>query len=118
MGFFYFQKFTLETIGEVGFGEMIGCMELKIDEIEKSPFLRDFDVAQRLSDRRNFIPIWKLERWLDVGSERELRQCVERLREFAGNICHRRQQQLLAAGGGGGGEMSSKCTSDGADFLS
>merc|ERR1719276_133736 len=59
-------RFTLDTIGEIGFGKCIGSLE-----DPSSPFLQSFDKAQQISWRRFFAPGWKLQRWLGIGSEQE-----------------------------------------------
>eukprot|EP00913_Durusdinium_trenchii_P033490 g31355.t1 len=60
-------RFTLDTIGEIGFGTDIGSLD-----DPSSPFLASFDHAQKASFYRFVLPgpIWRLLRLLGVGSER------------------------------------------------
>lgn len=58
-------RFTLDTIGEVGFGRNIGSLE-----DPENPFLKSFDRAQQISVLRFMLPFWQLRRWLGLGSER------------------------------------------------
>ena len=47
-------RFTLDSIGEIGFGTSIGSLENPV-----SPFLRSFDEAQRIVFRRFVLPGWR-----------------------------------------------------------
>ena len=47
-------RFTLDSIGEIGFGTSIGSLENAV-----SPFLRSFDEAQRIVFRRFVLPGWR-----------------------------------------------------------
>jgi len=61
-------RFTLDTFGEVTFGEEIGCLS----DPNLKPFAVAFDVVQRAIAARFFSPFWRVKRWLNIGSEREL----------------------------------------------
>ena len=47
-------RFTLDSIGEIGFGTSIGSLENPV-----TPFLRSFDEAQRIVFRRFVLPGWR-----------------------------------------------------------
>jgi len=71
-------RFTLDTIGEIGFGKCIGSLE-----DPTSPFLRSFDRAQQIAFTRFYIPIWRhLKRW-GLGYESETREHFDRLDEYS-----------------------------------
>lgn len=68
-------KFTFETFAKIGFGQKLG----NLVSPEDHPFERAFDEAHHITGHRMTTPtwLWKLKRWLNVGSERKLRECVE-----------------------------------------
>jgi len=74
-------RFTLDTIGEIGFGKCIGSLE-----DPASPFLRSFDRAQQICVYRFIIPIWRLLRWLRVGCERETVEHFSRLDAYSRTV--------------------------------
>jgi len=59
-------RFTLDTIGEIGFARDIGALENA-----DSPFLKSFDRAQQISFLRLIMPLWRLRRLLRFGEERD-----------------------------------------------
>eukprot|EP00930_Biecheleria_cincta_P043596 TRINITY_DN29920_c0_g1_i1.p1 TRINITY_DN29920_c0_g1~~TRINITY_DN29920_c0_g1_i1.p1 ORF type:complete len:520 (+),score=105.26 TRINITY_DN29920_c0_g1_i1:87-1646(+) len=69
-------RFTLDTIGEIGFGADIGSLD-----DPSSPFLASFDHAQKSSYFRFFFPspLWRLMRLLGIGTERGSRRHFELL---------------------------------------
>ncbi|KAG6615311.1 Cytochrome P450 86A2 [Phytophthora cinnamomi] len=68
------QHFTMDTIAEIGFGYKLRSLTAG----KVHPFEAAFDDANRISTERFTIPtwIWKLKRWLNVGSERRLREAI------------------------------------------
>lgn len=70
-----FNRFTIEAFAEIGFGVKMNCL----DSDQEHPFQRAFDGVQRHAARRFVRPawFWKLQRWLNVGSERLLRLDLE-----------------------------------------
>lgn len=73
-------RFTLDTIGEIGFGKSIGSLE-----DPSSPFLKSFDRAQQLVFFRFLsMPLfWRFARILGIGQEKELREHVGRLNAYS-----------------------------------
>lgn len=66
-----FNRFTLDGIGEVGFGRNIGALENP-----ENPVLQSFDAAQQ-SIMERFImrsPYWKVERFFNAPAERTYKQ--------------------------------------------
>lgn len=62
-------RFTLDSIGEIGFGRCIGSLE-----DPSSPFLASFDKAQQISFWRFVNPFWRLFRLFGIGPEKERRE--------------------------------------------
>ncbi|KAK1944409.1 Cytochrome P450 86A2 [Phytophthora citrophthora] len=73
-------KFTLETFAEIGFGRKLG----NLASPEDHPFEKAFDEAHHISAMRLMSPtwLWKLKRWLNVGTERHLRESMVVINEF------------------------------------
>ncbi|OWZ02047.1 hypothetical protein PHMEG_00026463 [Phytophthora megakarya] len=73
-------KFTLETFAEIGFGRKLG----KLTSPDDHPFELAFDEANHISANRLTAPtwLWKLQRWLNVGDQRRLREDMVVINEF------------------------------------
>mmetsp|Transcript_51545 Transcript_51545/g.95356 ORF Transcript_51545/g.95356 Transcript_51545/m.95356 type:complete len:543 (+) Transcript_51545:69-1697(+) len=82
-------RFTLDTIGEVGFGKCLGALE-----DPSSPFLRSFDAAQRIVFRRFFTPMWRLVRFMGVGLEKETKEHLKRLDSYSRTVVRELQAGL------------------------
>uniref|UniRef100_A0A7S4R836 Cytochrome P450 n=1 Tax=Alexandrium monilatum TaxID=311494 RepID=A0A7S4R836_9DINO len=75
-------RFTLDTIGQVGFSKSVGSLE-----DPSSPFLRSFDRAQQVLILRFWTnPLWKVFRLLNIGVERELREHLRLLDDYSRTI--------------------------------
>lgn len=88
-------RFTLDTIGEIGFGKCIGSLE-----DPSSPFLRSFDRAQQICFWRFLNPLWKLFRCLGVGSERETCEHFGRLDAYTKSVVRELCNALASKGSG------------------
>jgi cytochrome P450 len=69
-----FQQFTLQTFMEVG----VGIDAPIIGKSEPEAF-KAFDASSALIVRRQLVPtfVWKLQRWLNVGREKELKESLD-----------------------------------------
>jgi len=74
-------RFTLDTIGEIGFGTSVGSLDNP-----DSPFLRSFDEGQRILFKRFLFPGWQLLRLLRIGFEKDGRHHFTVLREYSAQI--------------------------------
>lgn len=74
-------RFTLDTIGEIGFGKCIGSLE-----DPSSPFLQSFDRAQQIAFQRFYLPLWRLLRWLGLGFEWDTREHLSRLDTYSRSV--------------------------------
>lgn len=85
-------RFTLDTIGQIGFSKDIGSLA-----DPSSPFLRSFDRAQQILMLRFWSnPAWKIMRWLGIGWERELKEHLKRLDVYARGIVQELRQKMEA----------------------
>jgi fatty acid omega-hydroxylase len=74
-------RFTLDTIGEIGFGKCIGSLE-----DSSSPFLESFDRAQQVSLQRIYNPFWQVLRRLGIGEERDACEHFKRLDDYSRSV--------------------------------
>jgi len=72
-------RFTLDTIGEVGFGRTIASLHNA-----ESPLLQSFDRAQQICVKRFMLPFWRLRRFFRLGGESDAHEHFSRLREYSG----------------------------------
>jgi cytochrome P450 len=85
-----FFNYTLESMGEIGFGVELGCLSSKA-----SPFSEAFDAAQSLTMARVFDPLWKLKRALCIGkNERELYDALKTVDTFSIDVIADRRSEL------------------------
>ncbi|KAG1713068.1 hypothetical protein DVH05_000795 [Phytophthora capsici] len=95
-------RFTLETFAEIEFGAQLGLLESGEDHA----FETAIDDANHISLERFAVPmwVWKLKRWLNVGSERRLRENMAVISSFVMNCIsgaiERRKERLEAAARG------------------
>ncbi|ETL26365.1 hypothetical protein F441_20526 [Phytophthora nicotianae CJ01A1] len=73
-------KFTFETFTEIGFGRILGNLK----SLDDHPFEVAFDQAHQICSERFSYPVWlwKLKRWLNVGSERLLRDYMVVINQY------------------------------------
>mmetsp|Transcript_38822 Transcript_38822/g.112143 ORF Transcript_38822/g.112143 Transcript_38822/m.112143 type:complete len:545 (-) Transcript_38822:197-1831(-) len=91
-------RFTLDTIGEIGFGKCIGSLE-----DPSSPFLRSFDRTQQISFQRLFTPFWPLLRLLGLGFERETREHFRRVDSYSRSVVRELCEGIAEGSGKGKG---------------
>mmetsp|Transcript_37538 Transcript_37538/g.69971 ORF Transcript_37538/g.69971 Transcript_37538/m.69971 type:complete len:492 (+) Transcript_37538:40-1515(+) len=84
-----FNRFTLDSIGEIGFGTSVGSLENA-----SSPFLQSFDEAQRIVFWRFWIPGWRLLRLFGLGTESRGREHFKVLRNYSTEIIQDLAQKL------------------------
>jgi fatty acid omega-hydroxylase len=108
--FALFNRFTLDSIGEVGFGHNIGSLQNP-----DNPVLRSFDAAQIYAAQRFNIRSlsWKLHRLLGHPAERAYSRHCKALDEYARSIA-REAWRLHVTGSAG----SSRSRTHQGDFLS
>jgi len=83
-------RFTLDSIGEIGFGTSIGSLEHP-----ESPFLKSFDEAQRISFKRFIFPGgWRILRLLGMGFERDSCHHFGALKKYSARLVQDLQGKL------------------------
>jgi cytochrome P450 len=82
-------RFTLDTIGEIGFGKVVGSLD-----DPSSPFLRSFDRAQQIAMMRFVNPLWRIQRLFSCGTERGKSGHFRRLDEYSRAVVRELQESL------------------------
>ncbi|XP_073013074.1 cytochrome P450 94C1-like [Typha latifolia] len=87
-----FRRFTFDTISKISFGLDPACLEISLP---MSEFAMAFDTASRLSAWRGAATapiVWKIKRWLNVGSERELKKAIGLINDLAVAVIRQRRK--------------------------
>lgn len=88
------QRFAFDNICKIAFGY---DSALLLPSLPDSPFADAFETAVAISSKRFRLPesmLWRIKRFLNVGSERQLRKAVSEVRDFAANIVKQKKQQV------------------------
>lgn len=88
------QRFAFDNICKIAFGY---DSALLLPSLPDSPFADAFETAVAISSKRFRLPqsmLWRTKRFLNVGSERQLRKAVSEVRDFAANIVKQKKQQV------------------------
>ena len=83
-----FARYTLDSIGHIGFGVEIGSLE---NGEVAATFARGFDDVTTNIGYRFLDPLWKLKRALQIGSERDLRSALRRVCDFSDGVIRERR---------------------------
>jgi len=76
--FNFMNRFTLDTIGEIGFARDIGALKNA-----DSPFLKSFDRAQQILFLRLVVPGWAFQRKLHLFHESDSQHHFKLLRDYS-----------------------------------
>ncbi|KAK9040539.1 hypothetical protein V6N11_015687 [Hibiscus sabdariffa] len=87
-------KYTMESIVKVGFGVDLNCMSLSSDKDEGMAFIKAFDDATQSVYFRYVDPLWKLKRFLNIGSEASLKSNIKIIDNFIYNVLRTKRKQL------------------------
>ncbi|GAB4850623.1 hypothetical protein Ancab_029932 [Ancistrocladus abbreviatus] len=87
-------RLTFDNICMIAFGVDPGCLRPGLPEI---PFARAFEDATEATVLRFVTPtwIWTAMRWLNLGSEKRLRDSVKVVDHFADQVIKTRKKELL-----------------------
>ncbi|RHN78248.1 putative cytochrome P450 [Medicago truncatula] len=124
-----FSRFTFDSICTIAFGFDPNCLPNKFNELRDIAYQKSLPVMDEVIIYRHFIPsyLWKLQKWLNVGHERKLREAEENLDRFLyESITFSKQEQCkcssseemddflkaLTKEGSGKGEMDEKYLRD------
>ncbi|XP_022759520.1 cytochrome P450 704C1-like [Durio zibethinus] len=86
-----FMKCTMESMFKIGFGIDLNCLDWSS---EGTFFIKAFDDANESLALRFVDPIWKLKRYLNIGSEASLKKNIKAVDNFIHNIINTKRKQL------------------------
>ncbi|XP_038982247.1 cytochrome P450 94A1-like [Phoenix dactylifera] len=107
-----FERFAFDNICSLVFDQDPSCLLGGNEEGER--FFHAFDEAAHLCiDRaKQALPlVWKLKKWLDVGSERRLRESMSTVHEFVDMFIYLKRRR--GAGDGGDDDLLSRFVKNG-----
>ncbi|XWS77166.1 hypothetical protein CRYUN_Cryun01aG0238300 [Craigia yunnanensis] len=85
-------KCSFNSVFEVGLGIDLNCIERLNDE--GTNFAKAFDEANELVFTRFFYPFWKLQRFLNIGSEAVFKKNVKLVDNFVYNVINTKKELL------------------------
>ena len=83
---------TLDSMFKVGFGVDLNCLEGSSKQ--GSAFIKAFDDSNALVYWRYVDPLWKLKKFLNVGSEASLKKNVKLIDDFVNDLIRTKRKQL------------------------
>ncbi|KAL8230033.1 hypothetical protein R6Q57_014933 [Mikania cordata] len=84
-------RMTLDSICKVGFGVEIGTLSPNLPD---NRFAKAFDAANIIVTLRFIDPLWKVKKFLGVGSEAVLDQSIKIIDDFTYSVIHRRKKEI------------------------
>ncbi|XP_022753768.1 cytochrome P450 94C1-like [Durio zibethinus] len=88
-----FRRFSFDIICKFSFGLDPGCLNLSLPISE---FAEAFDLASKLSAQRAVASsplIWKVKRLLNLGTEKQLKEAIKMVDEFAQEMINQRREK-------------------------
>ena len=86
-------RMTLDSICKVGFGVEIGTLASHLPE---NSFAKAFDIANIIVTLRFIDPVWKIKKFLNVGSEAALDHSIKIVNDFTYSVIRRRKAEIAA----------------------
>lgn len=88
-------RLTFDNVCMMAFGADPGCLRKGLPQI---PFARAFEDATEATVLRFVTPtcVWKTMRYLNIGMERKLRECIREVDDFADDVIRTRKRELLS----------------------
>ncbi|EOY33489.1 hypothetical protein QUC31_018913 [Theobroma cacao] len=87
------RRFSFDNICKFSFGLDPGCLMLSLPISE---FAEAFDLASKLSAQRGLASspsIWKVKRLLNLGTEKQLKEAIKMVDEFAQEMINQRREK-------------------------
>ncbi|KAF8398263.1 hypothetical protein HHK36_017190 [Tetracentron sinense] len=92
-----FRKFAFDNICNLAFGDDPVCLNLdKTKASSSSSFVQAFDDAVEISASRFMAPlpwIWKIKRFLNIGSEKKLKEAIRVVNDYAIEIIKSKEEE-------------------------
>ncbi|XP_072988116.1 cytochrome P450 704B1 [Typha latifolia] len=90
----FLMRMTLDSICKVGFGVEIGTLS---PDLPDNSFAQAFDTANIIVTLRFIDPLWKIKRFLHIGSEALLKKSIKVVDEFTYNMIRQRKAEIEQA---------------------
>ncbi|XP_009629443.1 cytochrome P450 704B1-like [Nicotiana tabacum] len=87
-------RMTLDSICKVGFGVEIGTLDPNLPE---NSFAQAFDAANVIVTLRFIDPLWRIKKFLNIGSEAILDQSIRTVDDFTYSVIRKRKAEIEAA---------------------
>lgn len=87
-------RMTLDSICKVGFGVEIGTLAPNLPD---NHFAQAFDTANIIVTLRFIDPLWKIKRFLNLGSEALLDNSIKVIDDFTYSVIKRRKAEIEEA---------------------
>lgn len=87
-------RMTLDSICKVAFGVDMGSLSPSLPDV---PFAAAFDAVQSIIPKRIVNPLFRLQRALNVGSERRFSENAREVNSFAKSVIDKRRLEIAAA---------------------
>ncbi|KGN61391.1 cytochrome P450 704B1 [Cucumis sativus] len=87
-------RMTLDSICKVGFGVEIGSLAPNLPE---NKFAKAFDTANMIVTLRFIDPLWKIKRFLNLGSEALLDKSIKTIDDFTYSVIATRKKEIQEA---------------------
>ncbi|KAM1065452.1 hypothetical protein TB1_020299 [Malus domestica] len=84
-------RMTLDSICKVGFGVEIGTLAPNLPD---NHFAKAFDTANIIVTLRFIDPLWRIKRYLNVGSEALLDKSIKTIDNFTYSVIQRRKAEI------------------------
>ncbi|KAM0964942.1 hypothetical protein ACFX13_021324 [Malus domestica] len=84
-------RMTLDSICKVGFGVEIGTLAPNLPD---NHFAKAFDTAKIIVTLRFIDPLWRIKRYLNVGSEALLDKSIKTIDNFTYSVIQRRKAEI------------------------
>ncbi|KAJ4750935.1 Cytochrome P450 [Rhynchospora pubera] len=92
------ERFAVDNICNVAFGEDPACLTEDGYIGEKSKFMKDFGEAQEITLARFMNPlrfVWRVKKFLNIGSERRLKELISTVHGYTMNIVKAKKERAL-----------------------
>lgn len=87
-------RMTLDSICKVGFGVEIGTLA---PDLPDNQFAKAFDSANITVTLRFIDPLWRVKKFLNVGSEGMLDEDIKIIDDFTYSVIRRRKAEIEAS---------------------
>ncbi|XP_078182582.1 cytochrome P450 CYP94D108-like [Carex rostrata] len=92
------ERFAVDNICKVAFGEDPACLTEDGYAGEKSKFMKDFGEAQEIALQRFMSPLrfmWQVKKFFNIGSEKRMKELISTVHGYTMNIVRAKKERIL-----------------------